>query len=284
MKLLIDGIIYGFQLSLLAIGFTLIFGLGGVLNLAHGQFAVIAGISAAVMISQGLSPFLAALLGILFTGIFGLFVERVVLLPTYKYKGETRVLFGLLLTLGLALIIDGYIKYRFPFEALALRVSKPSITMFNITIRTSGIIVALISILTLLSLLLFLRRTTLGKAIRCIIQNEAGAELCGIDITKIRIIIFVLGALLAGLVGITFGLFASLRPHMGFEFTIFAFVVTIVGGVRSIHGTIAAGILLGVVHAFSSFYIGAYLTFIIFLTTAALTILIRPSGLLGYWT
>lgn len=282
--LLIDGIIYGLQLSLLAVGFTLIFGLGGVLNLAHGQLAVIAGISAAVLIGQGVTPPLAALLGILVAGVFGLLVERSVLLPTYRYKGEARVLFGLLLTLGLALVIDGYVKYRFPFEALALRVPIPAITVFSITIRTSGIIAALVASLALLSLLLFLRGTPLGKAIRCIIQNEVGAELCGIDLTKIRIIIFVLGALMAGLVGITFGLFASLRPHMGFELTILAFIVTIVGGVRSINGTIAAGILLGIVHAFSSFYIGAYLTFIIFLATAALTIVVRPSGLLGYWT
>jgi len=282
--LLIDGVIYGLQLSLLALGFTLIFGLGGVLNLAHGQLAVIGGISAAVLIGQGVTPPLASLLGILVAGVFGLLVERSLLLPTYRYKGEARVLFGLLLTLGLALVIDGYVKYRFPFEALALRVPIPAITVFSITIRTSGIIAALVASLALLSLLLFLRGTTLGKAIRCIIQNEVGAELCGIDLTKIRIIIFVLGALMAGLVGITFGLFASLRPHMGFELTIFAFVVTIVGGVRSINGTIAAGILLGVVHAFSSFYIGAYLTFIIFLATAALTIVVRPSGLLGYWT
>lgn len=282
--LLIDGVIYGLQLSLLAAGFTLIFGLGGVLNLAHGQLAVIAGISAALLIGQGVTAPLAALLGILVAGVFGLLVERSVLLPTYRYKGEARVLLGLLLTLGLALVIDGYVKYRFPFEALALRVPIPAITVFGMTIRSTAIIAALVASLALLSLLLFLRGTPLGKAIRCIIQNEVGAELCGIDPARTRTIVFVLGALMAGLVGITFGLFASLRPHMGFELTIFAFVVTIVGGVRSINGTIAAGILLGIVHAFSSFYIGAYLTFIIFLATAALTIVVRPRGLLGYWT
>ena len=283
-SLIIDGIIFGLQLSLLAVGLTLIFGLGGILNLAHGQLAVIAGISAAGLIGAGVNVPLAALLGVLIAGASGLVLDRSLMLMAYRYKGEARLLLGLVLTLGLSLAIEGYLNYSFPLVALSISLPILNVTLFGIVVRTTAISAALIAILTLLSLFLFLRGTFLGKAIRSIVQNEVGAELCGIDQASVRTLIFVLGALMAGLAGIAQGLTTSLDVRMGMELTILALIVATVGGVRSINGTLAAGILLGVVNVFASFYIGTYLTYIILLTTAGLTILLRPSGLLGYWT
>ena len=283
-SLFIDGIICGLQLSLLAVGLTLIFGLGGVLNLAHGQLAVIAGISAAGLIGAGVNVPLAALLGVLIAGASGLVLDRSLMLMAYRYKGEARLLLGLVLTLGVSLAIEGYLNYSFPLVALTISLPILNVTLFGVVVRTTAIVAALIAILTLLSLFLFLKGTSLGKAVRSIVQNEVGAELCGIDQASVRTFIFILGSLMAGLAGIAQGLTASLDVRMGMEFTIFALIVATVGGVRSINGTLAAGILLGVVNVFASFYVGTYLTFIILLTTAGLTILLRPRGLLGDWT
>lgn len=283
-SLFIDGIIFGLQLSLLAVGLTLIFGLGGVLNLAHGQLAVIAGISAAGLIGAGVNVPLAALLGVLIAGASGLVLDRSLMLMAYRYKGEARLLLGLVLTLGVSLAIEGYLNYSFPLVALSISLPILNVTLFGVVVRTTAIVAALIAILTLLSLFLFLKVTSLGKAVRSIVQNELGAELCGIDQASVRTFIFILGSLMAGLAGIAQGLTASLDVRMGMEFTIFALIVATVGGVRSINGTLAAGILLGVVNVFASFYVGTYLTFIILLTTAGLTILLRPRGLLGDWT
>jgi branched-chain amino acid transport system permease protein len=283
-SLFIDGIICGLQLSLLAVGLTLIFGLGGVLNLAHGQLAVIAGISAAGLIGAGVNVPLAAVLGVLIAGASGLVLDRSLMLMAYRYKGEARLLLGLVLTLGVSLAIEGYLNYSFPLVALSISLPILNVTLFGVVVRTTAIVAALIAILTLLSLFLFLKGTSLGKAVRSIVQNELGAELCGIDQASVRTLIFILGSLMAGLAGIAQGLTASLDVRMGMEFTIFALIVATVGGVQSIFGTLAAGILLGVVNVFASFYIGTYLTFIILLTTAGLTILLRPRGLLGDWT
>lgn len=283
-SLFIDGIIFGLQLSLLAVGLTLIFGLGGVLNLAHGQLAVIAGISAAGLIGAGVNVPLAALLGVLIAGASGLVLDRSLMLMAYRYKGEARLLLGLVLTLGVSLVIEGFLNYSFPLVALSISLPILNVTLFGVVVRTTAIVAALIAILTLLSLFLFLKGTSLGKAVRSIVQNEVGAELCGIDQASVRTLIFILGSLMAGLAGIAQGLTASLDVRMGMEFTIFALIVATVGGVQSIFGTLAAGILLGVVNVFASFYIGTYLTFIILLTTAGLTILLRPRGLLGDWT
>jgi branched-chain amino acid transport system permease protein len=282
--ILFDGIVYGLQLSLLAVGLTLIFGLGGVLNLAHGQFAVIAAIFTWLLMGKGVVAPVAAGLGILIAGVVGLIIDRLLLLPAYRLKGDSRLLLALMLTLGLAFVIEGGITYRFPQAELSLLLPIPMTKVLGVVIRTASLVVALGSILVLLSLLLFLKRTGLGKAIRYIIQNEEGAELCGIDPARMRTLIFIFGSLIAGLVGITQGLSASLGPQAGFELTIFALIVAVVGGVRSINGTLAAGILLGVVHAFTSYFVGAYMTYIILLATAIFTVLIRPSGLFGRWT
>ncbi len=282
-SLVVDGAIYGLQLSLLAVGLTLIFGLGGVMNLAHGQFAVVAAIAASLLLSADVPAPLAAVGGIAVAAIFGLIVDRSLMRAAYRRAGEDRLLLGLLLTLGLSLVVDGYLSYAFPQEALAFDLPFPSITVADITIRSASILAAAIAILTLASLLVFLRQTPLGQAIRCIIQSEVGAQLCGIDPSRVRTVIFVLGTGLAGVVGITQGLSSTIDAQAGVALTVYALIVATVGGVRSILGTTVAGLLLGIVHSFTSFYIGAYVTLIIFLMTAAITILVRPRGLLGNW-
>jgi len=282
--IVIDGIVQGLQLSLLAVGITLIYGLGGVLNLAHGQFAVVGGIVAALLIGQGMHVVAACVLGVLAAGVFGLIVDRSLLLPAYRYKGEERLLLGLVLTLGLSFVVDGYLNYRYPETALTVRLPHPSITVAGITIRTASVATSALAALAFILLAIFLKGTLVGKAVRSIIQNETGAELCGINATRTRTLIVGLSAVLAGLGGIAQGLFSSLGTEMGVELTIFALIVAVVGGVRSVSGTLAAGILLGVVNAVASFYIGTYLTLIILLAAAMLTILVRPSGMLAYWT
>jgi branched-chain amino acid transport system permease protein len=93
-----------------------------------------------------------------------------------------------------------------------------------------------------------------------------------------------LAAMMAGVAGVTQGLFSSLGTEMGPEFTILGLLVAVVGGVRSINGTLAAGILLGIVNAFASHYVGAYVAYIILLSFAMATILVRPAGLLARFT
>ncbi len=284
LAILFDGIVQGLQLSLLAVGITLIYGLGGVLNLAHGQFAVAGGVAATLLISLGANPVLASVGGIVAAGTFGVIVDRTLLIPAYRYRGEERLLLGLILTLGLSFVIDGYLNYKFPEFSLTLRLPLQSVDIGGIPMRTAGLMTSLIAVLVFLGLFAFLRWTLLGKSIRSIIENEVGAELCGIDPGRTRTVIVGLAAMMAGLAGGAQGLFSSLGTEMGPEFTILGLLVAVVGGVRSINGTLAAGVLLGIVNAFASYYIGAYVAFIILLSVAIATILVRPSGLLTRFT
>ena len=280
----VDGIVQGLQLSLMAVGITLIFGLGGVLNLAHGQFAVVGGVATAVSLGAGVNPVLACVLGVLAAGVFGLIVDRILLVPAYRSAGEERLLLGLLITLGLSFVVNGFLDYRFPDVALTLSLPRPSFTVAGVTVRTASAVAALIAIVAFALLFAFLRGTLLGKVIRSIIQNEVGAGLCGINPARIRTLIVVLSGMMAGLGGVAQGIFSSLGTEMGNELTSFALIVAVVGGVRSINGTLAAGVLLGIVNAFASYFVGAYLTLLILLGTAAVTILVRPQGLFAHRT
>ena len=282
--ILFDGVVQGLQLSLLAVGITLIYGLGGVLNLAHGQFAVVGGVAAALLLQLGLNPVLAALGGVASAGALGLAVDRTLLLPAYRYRGEERLLLGLILTLGLSFVIDGWLNYKFPEFSLTFRLPIQMIDVAGIPMRTAGLAASLIAIVVFASLFAFLRLTLLGKTIRSIIENEVGAELCGIDPGRTRTLIVCLAAMMAGVAGVTQGLFSSLGTEMGPEFTTLGLLVAVVGGVRSINGTLAAGVLLGIVNAFASHYVGAYVAYIILLSAAIATILVRPAGLLARFT
>jgi len=281
---LLDGIVQGLQLSLLAVGITLIFGLGGVLNLAHGQFAVVGGVAAKLLLNLGVHPVLAGIGGVIGAGLFGLLVDRSLLLPAYRYRGEERLLLGLILTLGLSFVIDGYLNYAFSEFSLTLLLPIPLVQIAGIPMRTAGLTTSAIALVVFLALFVFLRWTLLGKTIRSIIENEVGAELCGIDPARTRTIIVGLAAMMAGLAGIAQGLFSSLGTEMGPEFTILGLLVAVVGGVRSLNGTLVAGVFLGIVNAFASRYIGAYVAFIILLSVAMATILLRPTGLLARFT
>jgi branched-chain amino acid transport system permease protein len=279
--ILFDGIVQGLQLSLLAVGITLIFGLGGVLNLAHGQFAIVGGLATALLISSGLHPVLASVAGIAAAGALGIVVDRTLLLPAYRFRGEERLLLGLILTLGLSFVIDGILNSAFPEFSLTMQLPIAMMDVAGIPMRTAGLASSAIVIAVFAALFAFLRWTLLGKTIRSIIENEVGAELCGIDPGRTRTLIVCLAAMMAGLAGVVQGLFSSLGSEMGPEFTTLALLVAVVGGVRSIDGTLAAGILLGIVNAFASHYVGAYVAYIILLSAAMATILVRPTGLLA---
>jgi len=280
----LDGVVQGLQLALLAVGITLIYGLGGVLQLAHGQVAVIAGIAAALLIAARIHPVLASIMGVMTAALFSVVMDRSLLRPAYRYHGEERLLLSLILTLGLSFLIDGFLTVRYPDVALTLRLGTPSVVVAGFTVRTASIAMSALALAAFASLAVFLGRTWLGRAVRSLMQNEVGAALCGIDADRTRTFVVGLSGLLAGLAGIAQGLFSSLGPEMGSEFTILALIVAVVGGVRSLTGTFTAGLLLGVVNAFASYLVGAYVTSILLLGVALVTILVRPQGLLAYWT
>jgi branched-subunit amino acid ABC-type transport system permease component len=278
-EVLIDGILFGLQLALLAVGLVLIFGLGGVLNLAHGEFVIITGITAGMLSSLGVNILISITTGVLLAGVAGVAMDRTLLRPVYKLSGEMEILVGLFLTLGLAAAIDGVIAYLFPGLHFSINVPVEAISFFGLAFRPSSLIAGLVAVISLLLLLFFLRNTTTGKAIRAILQNQTGARLCGINVDNIRTLVFLLGGIMAGLAGVAQGLSSSVDPGAGLELTSLALIVSVVGGVRSVYGAIIAGLLLGIVNAVVSYLVGTYLALIILLVVVIGVVLFKPSGL-----
>jgi len=278
---LFDGLVLGLQFGILGVGLTLVYGLGGVVNLAHGQMAVLAAIVTARLMDGGLPTAAAIAIGIASVGLLGIVLDRTLMQPVYREQGEHRVLLGLLLMIGVGFIIDGVLEWRYPIEALNLRIAGEPYEVFGLKIRRGSVIASAVSIGVGLVLVGFFRFTTFGRATRSVIQDEEGARLCGINPAVVRTVIFGLSGVLAGIVAMTQSMTSPVVSTAGIGLTIFALIVAVVGGLGSVSGAFLAGILLGIVNALSAFYIGTFVSTIILLTVAAATILLRPQGLLG---
>jgi branched-chain amino acid transport system permease protein len=277
----LDGLVLGLQFGLLGVGLTLVYGLGGVLNLAHGALAVVAATVVALLMDAGLPAGAGVAAGLAVAGVLGLLIDSTLMRPVYRQTGEERVLLGLLLTLGVAFMIDGFLVWRFPLRGLSLNIGGEAISILGVRMRSGSLLASVVSILVGVLLVVFFRGSRMGRAIRSVIQDEEGAQLVGVNPVAARRLIFGLSAVLAGLVAITRSMTSPVQVTAGIDFTILALIVTVVGGLGSVLGAFLAGILLGIVNTVSSFYIGTYITTIMLLLAAALTILFRPAGLLG---
>ncbi|HEY3474777.1 MAG TPA: branched-chain amino acid ABC transporter permease [Anaerolineales bacterium] len=277
---ILDGIVLGLQFGLLATGLTLIYGLGGVLNLGYGQMAVTSAMIVALAMQAGVPVLPAVGLGLLAGGLFGLLLDLTILRPVYRLRGEARVLLSLLLTLGVSFIVDGFLNWRYPLQALALRLPG-AVEILGVPMRRGSLVASAITLVTFAGLFIFFRYTSLGRAIRSVIENEEGARLIGIDPKKMLRLILVLSGVLAALVAVTRSMVAPVDVQSGLSITVFALIVTVVGGLGNVAGALLAGLILGVINVVAADLIGSYISLIILLGAAAVTLLIRPAGLLG---
>lgn len=277
----LDGIVLGLQFGILGVGLTLVYGLGGVLNLAHGQMAVMGAIVISRLIEGGMTKLLAVAIGVLAVGLLGFVLDLTLMQAVYREDEEGRVLLGLLLMLGVSFIIDGVLEWRYPIQALTLRITGGPIDILGVPMRRGSLLASAVILVVAALLVVFFRYTTFGRATRSVIQDENGARLVGVNPAVVRTVVFALSGVLAGIVAVTRSMTTPVDSTAGVGLTIFALIVAVVGGLGSVPGAFLAGILLGIVNTVSAFYIGSYITTIILLVVAAVTIVLRPSGLLG---
>ncbi len=274
----IDGLAFGAFLALLGVAITLVFGLGEVLNLAIGAFSVLTVLLATVVVREGHGVLVASVVALLVVAAVGLAVDRTLLSLVYRSEGEERILVGIFTTLGLTVFLDGVLinffrsSYTLPLDIAAVQLGGEAIT-------GSSLVVIAVATAVLAVLFAFLRGTFVGKATRTVFQDERGAHLVGVNPRRIRTLIFVLSVVVAGLGGLVFAFGSSLSVASGFTFTVFALIVSIVGGVRSLTGAVAAGVLLGLVNGFANFFVGSYVATIILFATAIAVILVEPGVL-----
>jgi branched-chain amino acid transport system permease protein len=277
-QILVYGAVISAIYAMLAVGFTLIFGVARILNLAHGSFYALGayGVYAFTALLH-LPLWLACVLAILGVAVFGMTMERVLVRPLRRSS-----LAVLLITLAVALMVEQMLLLSFGSEARNV----PS--MVNATYHFAGVdisaqrLLALASaILILTGLWLFMQHTRLGSAILAISQDAEAAQYMGIPSDRIYSIVMGLSAGIAAAAGILVAPFQTVIPGMGLLPLVKAFAIVVVGGLGSIPGSIVGALLLGYSETIIAFKISIEWSQIVSVAAVLITLIVRPAGFFG---
>ena len=279
----IFGIFTGASYGLGAVGFSFVFGVVRILNIAHGDLLMLGGYASFFLFSlAGIGPFLSLPLVAAVLFLIGTFLYKVLFARAIRLGGEFRMNTSLLISFGVILILSQVAILLFTADERS--VSPPyagmGLEVFQLYIPYVRLGSLLVTLIVIFGLEFFLHRTYLGKCIRGSAENWESATLMGIDINRIYLLSFALSCALAGVAGSMVALCYSVSPGIGLEWMLKIMIVTVLAGLGSISGLFFAGILLGVVEAVSGIYLGPYME-VIGLMIFLLVLLLRPKGLFG---
>jgi branched-chain amino acid transport system permease protein len=284
--LLITGLGLGALYFLVAAGLSLIWGLMRVLNFAHGAFFTVgayAGWTASTALpsaSPWLSWSISLVAGIAAGGVFATLTEVVLIRPLYaRPVGQVLVTVGVSLC-ALALVEGTY--GNDPKQILLPDALTGTTTILGAAITNARLLVIFAAALVLVLLLLFLSRTRYGLIVRAGVENRAMVEALGIDVQRAFTLVFAIGGMAAGLGGVLAGAYyGTIDPSRGTSMLIFAFIVTVIGGLGSIGGSAVAAVLVGVLQQFLNFYAAAGVGDFAVVALLAVVLLVRPGGIAG---
>lgn len=279
-QVLINALVLGCLYACIAIGFSLVWGVLNVINLIHGSFIVLGAYLAwGLYQSLHISPWYALVIAAPLFFAFGYLIQRIILNRVIT----APVLVTLTLTFGLDLILNNAMIYYFKADYRKLTLTPPmgSISLFDVVVPVDRLI-ATASALALTGVLyLILRRLRVGRAIVAVRLDRDAATLMGVDVKSIYAIAFGLGAALAGCAGVLMALIFPISPLTSTAYLGKAFVVCVLGGLGSVSGALAGGILLALIEGIGSTLIGpAHATTLSFVLLI-IFLIVRPQGLLG---
>jgi branched-chain amino acid transport system permease protein len=276
----VSGALTGSVYALIAIGFTLVFGVTDVVNFAHGHFvmgAMFAGYLA--YRTWGIDPYLSIVVVLplffaLGVGIYHLVIRRIVDHPHSAH---------MMVTLGLLIFLENLANFAFggDLRGTTTRYTTTSWVIGSVAVPVARASAAAASVAAVIALAIFLGRARLGKAIRAAASNREGASLVGIDVKRVYAIAFALGTSAAALAGCVMVPFSLVSPFVGDEFMLKAFVIAVLGGLGSVGGAMVGGVLIGLIESLSNLYISASLGNAIVFAVLIAVLLFRPSGILG---
>lgn len=276
---LANGIAIGMLFFLVASGLSLVFGLMGVVNFAHGSLYMI-GAYVGLTVFDRSALFLLALVVVPFVvaGI-GVVMEYVTLRPLY----DRDPIYQILLTFGIALMLDEGVRVIWGLNALSF--GRPSwlggaISLGGGQFPRYRVFVIVLGIVVSVGLYLFLERTRFGLVVRAGTNNRDMVELCGVNVKRAFTVVFAVGAGMAAVAGVVAGPMFSVYPAMGTEMIIQAFAVVVIGGLGSFRGSLVGALAVGLLQAFGNYYLVSFSSMLIFVLMIVV-LLVRPHGLLG---
>jgi branched-chain amino acid transport system permease protein len=274
-----NGLVLGALLALISSGLTIIYGTLGVLNLAHGAMFMLGGY-AGWLTFEYTGSFVAAVFGgALFVMIVGVIIERVIIRSFYERPHEDQ----LLVTFGLGIVMVETVRYF--FGSLSKAVPPPAslvgITplgfMFYPTYRLALLGIVAVA---LLALYFALYRTRVGMIVRAGIDDSEMVDALGIDVYKVFMLVFGIGAMAAGFAGIVNAPVVSIAPDVGEAILVQTFVVVVIGGVGSFPGAVLGGVIAGEIISITSMFNPGY-SYVMLFVAMTLVLVLRPYGLLG---
>ncbi|MFA5662971.1 branched-chain amino acid ABC transporter permease [Castellaniella sp.] len=281
LQFLANGVVNGSGYVLVAVGLTLIFGILGVVNFAHGEFYMLGGyaaVTAAYFLGWGLLPtFLIVAVAL---GLFGILSERIVFRPLAG-KDATNAIIA---SFGLSVLLQNGALLVFGAQPQTLRLDGMAQTAFQIgpVFLTGQRVLIVLATLVLVSILmLVLRYTWTGRALRAMAQHPMVAQISGVHVRRVSVVTFAVGAALAGIAGGLMSAVFMVQPTSGSMLVLKAFTVVILGGMGSVGGAVTAGLLLGIIEAMVSGYLGNELRDMIGFFLVIVMLLVRPQGLFG---
>ena len=277
---LLNSLSYGFLLFIITCGISIVFGILGVLNLAHGSIYLLGSYIGYSVIMKAGMPFWVAILAVpLIIAALGFLIEIVLLRPTYKLGHLSQVL----LTFGLVYIFHDLFTIIWGKDVLSVNPPEAlssSIEMLGFTFPAYRLALIVIGAIIVLFLWYVQEKTKWGAVVRAGLSDKEMAGALGINIHLVFTLVFVFGSLLAGLGGVLGAPILGTYPGMEFSILILSLVVLVVGGLGSVSGTFMASLLVGFVETFSR-YLVPELSLIITFALMAVVLVVRPQGLVG---
>lgn len=280
-QLLITGILLGGMYAFISIGLNLIFGVMRIVNFANGEFIMVSMYLAFwAFYFYEIDPYISILVIAPLSFLFFSFIAKpfILKLANSSHLGQVFITFGLAIVLqNLALLF-----FSADFRSVETTYAKWQIAIGeNITFSFSRLVVFIVALILTAGLYYYLKYSYRGKSIRATMQNRSASMLMGIDINKVYVFTFSLGASISVLAGGLLLPIFYVYPTIGFEFALLGFVVVVLGGLGSIPGTIIGGLVIGLTEAFSGYFISSSMKQLIYFAIFILVLAFKPAGILG---
>ena len=280
---LVTGISLGSVYAIIALGYTMVYGIAKMLNFAHGDVIMIGGYVVFVSVSNlGINPYVAILISMAVCTVLGVVVEKV----AYKPLRNASPLAVLITAIGVSYLLQNVALLIFGSDTKAFTsvVTMKNITLFDghLIIPGVAVVTVLACIVIMIGLSLFIKKTKAGRAMVAVSEDKGAAQLMGINVNGTISLTFAIGSGLAAIAGVLLcSAYPSLTPYTGAMPGIKAFVAAVFGGIGSIPGAMIGGILLGIIENLSKAYISSQMADAIVFAVLIIVLLVRPTGILG---
>ena len=279
-QLIANGIIAGGIYSLVALGYTMVYGILKFINFAHGEiFMIGAYIAWLFNVVFGVNILIAFLISMIGCAILGFIIEKV----AYKPLRKASRLAPLITAIGISLLLQSIALLAFGAQIRTFRTGtiERGIPILGASITKIQIIIILVSLILMLLLHFFVKYSRTGKAIRAVADNPELASTIGINIDKVISIVFIIGSALAAAAGVLIGIEQNLQPTMGVSIGIKAFTAAVIGGIGNIYGALIGGYLIGLIENIGIWFIPSGYKDAIAFFVLLIMLLFRPEGLFG---